>query len=654
MTFNFRTFNRMTSEFIYSNYFDSSDFFLKFIYSNYSDSSAFFILNKSSSFSSSSKFVFFAYIMFYLISKSINFSIEFEFFLETCVVSFFYIDQIQKNYRRLLFHLLFKQLFNFHFDIMSNHWFQNHHHTFENMISTKFKLFHIIHEKTFKSVIHCENCDKIVFVDKWINLTIDNSTIKQFIFFQMHQQFESQCVFVNKQRIQLARFVEKSRFFDEFKARLIKKRAKQQIEKTRLIKKHAKQQQIEQVRIAKKQKKIRLTTFACKRYNAKFSNNIKFHIHVQNHHQKSTKFANEIAKSTSNEFAIFISIAIFASITFFATFSSTNESALLFTLFVNHSKSISKFSLSNTSFVTSIATSKKISWIEIVSRSIIASKFSRFSVFTSKIKSKTLKIATISCLSTSSLSFFQKSTSKHQKFYYIIENLFEMFVEKRTKSNQSHIKKIEFFSKISRQFKITFYFKFAINQNKSIIQNSKTSNSKNFQQHTFAKSNRIKFIFNKWFEKSINLFYKTSTFFCLRIFEISSISLYKMSNISRFQSMIAFCKFMIRLSVSIQIFSSFFHVCRICCDIFESNNDLYRHLRAIHFDHAFRYEFEKHRTFERNVMTRKFLIFWWKNRFVFLFFSCIFNKFLMNESHVFVTRHNENVVIFFRWWHLLR
>ena len=654
MTFSFRASSRMTSKFIYSSYFDSPDFFLKSIYSSYSNSSAFFIFNKSSSSSNSSKFVFFAYIMFYLINKSISSSIEFEFLLEACAASFPYIDQVQKNHRRLLLHLLLKQLFNFHLDIMSNHWFQNHHHTSENMISAEFKFSHITHEKTLKSVIHCEDCDRIVFVDKWINLTIDSSTIRQFIFFQMHQQLESQCVFVNRQRIQSARFVEKSRLLDELKVRLAKKRAKQQIEKTRLVKKHAKQQQIEQTRIAKKQKEVRLTTFACRRCSAKFSSNIKFHIHVQNHHQKFTKSANEIAKSTSNEPAISTSIAISASITFSATFSSTSESALLLTSSVSHSESISKFSFSNTLSATSIATSKKIFWIEIVSRSVIASKFSRFPVSTSKIKSKTLKIAAISCSPISPSSFSQKSTSKHQKSYFIIEDLFEMFAEKRTKSDQSHIRKIEFFSRVFRQFKITFYFRSAINQSKSITQNSKTSNSRSFQQHTSAESNRIKFILSKWSEKSINLFYKTSTFFCLRISEISNISPYKMPSISRFQSMVAFCKLMIRLSVSIQVFSSFFHVCRICCDTFESNNDLHRHLRAIHFDHASRHEFEKHRALERNVMTRRFLTLWWRNGPVFLLFSCITNRFLMDGSHVLVTRHNENVVIFFRWWHLLR
>ena len=166
----------------------------------------------------------------------------------------------------------------------------------------------------------------------------------------------------------------------------------------------------------------------------------------------------------------------------------------MFTSSINQSKSI----FDNLFFLILFATLKKsICWIEIVSRSIMTSKFSRFSMFISKSISKTLKIATIICSFISSSIFFQKSISKHQyqKLYFIIDDLFEMFVEKRTKSDLLHIKKIEFFSKKFRQFKITFYFRFAINQNKIINQNSKTSNSKNFRQFMFAKMNRVKFSF---------------------------------------------------------------------------------------------------------------------------------------------------------------
>ena len=363
--------------------------------------------------------------------------------------------------------------------------------------------------------------------------------------------------------------------------------------------------------------------YACRRCFAKFSNNIKFHQHIQNHHQK--KFTNEFAKitsseivlstifftseakfaeRTSSEFAKFTSKSMIAMSTFFATFTS-NESTLMLVSSIDQSKTIFNNSLFLISFATSkqsiftnFATSRKsIFWVEIVLRSVIASKSSRLSVFTSKMISTCTKIASIIC------SFIsQTSNSKHQKSYLIIEDLFEMFVEKFTKSNLLHIKKRVFFSIVFsfRQISITFYFRFAaINQSKSISQNSKISNSKNFQQHTLAKSNRVKFtffIFNKWSEKSIVLSYKTSIFSRLRISEISSILLYKMSNVSCFQSMIAFCKFSIRLFVSfiIRVFSNLFHVCRICCDIFESNNDLHRHLRAIHFDHASRHEFEKY------------------------------------------------------------
>ena len=271
------------------------------------------------------------------------------------------------------------------------------------------------------------------------------------------------------------------------KTRLIKKHAKRfaeqnRIEKTRteeirLIKKRVEffqQQKIEQTRIAKKQFEI----FACKRCNAKFFNNIKFHIHVQNHHQKKIeKFANEFAKTTS--IAIFASIifsftsktkfvtitisestskAMITMFTFFATFSSSSESTLMFTSFSSQSKSISKFSLSDTSFViskqsfiASTATSKtQIFWIEIVSRSIIASKFSRLSIFTSKSISNALKIATIVCSFISSFIFSQKSVSKHQhqKFYFIIDDLFEMFAEKRSQSDLLHIKKRASFSNV--------------------------------------------------------------------------------------------------------------------------------------------------------------------------------------------------------------
>ena len=520
---------------------------------------------------------------------------------------------------------------------------------------------------TYHYVINCKKCDFEMRVDKWRKHYTN--------LFEIHFRKSFQCFFFKscwKHVLQEQVRIEKTQ---TEKTHLIKQRATfQNIKREIELQQQKRRAEIEAVRIVKKQQKIeqtRLKVFACRRCSAKFSSNIKLHIHVQNHHQKKIEksVANEFAMIasfsfiTSNEFVEVTSIAIFASIstflftskamitmfTFSATSSSSSESKSLLTLSVSHSESISKFSLLDISFVTSkqsftepIATSKKsLFWVEMISRSIMTSKFSRFSIFTSKSISTCTKIASIICSST----FFQKSVSKHQhqKFYLIIDDLFEMFVEKRTKSNLIHIKKIEFFSKISHQFKITFYFKFAINQSESITQNSKTSNQRSFQQHTLAKSNRVKFnSFNKWFEKSIILSYKTSIVSRLQISEISNISSYKMSSISRFQSMIAFCKFSILLSISFIIRISFdifvsCHSCRICSDIFESNNDLHRHLRAIHFDHAFRDESEKQRALERNIMTRKFLIFWRRNRSFFYFFSCITIRFL--EEWIACFRH---------------
>ena len=234
------------------------------------------------------------------------------------------------------------------------------------------------------------------------------------------------------------------------------------------------------------------------------------------------------------------------------------------------------------------------------------------------------------------------------------------YLSRKTRNQTYYIsKKAIFFFKNFHQFKIIFYFKFAINQIKSISQISKISNSKNFQQHTFAKS--IRHIFNKWFKKSINLLYKTTTFFH-RLFisfvsKITNILLYKMFVIFRFNLKIEIVKISIKQFI-IRIFfniSNFRHVCRICNDIFESNNVLHRHLKTIYFNQTSRRHLKNFRKcdhLDRNL-ENSWLFDEKTNRF-FLFFHVLLIDFSKNESHVFVTRYNENVVIFIRWWHLLR
>ena len=502
----------------------------------------------------------------------------------------------------------------------------------------------------FRSTVCCEHCKFCVYVEDWNQKCSSHHENS----WEAHVHKSSQCSLIISYLADL------------------KKRMK-------LIEK------VEQVRIAKK----RAESFACRRCSTRFSSNIKLHQHVQNHHQKKSaeivKFdANESANVTSSEFATRTSTSESTSKAKFAKLTSSeiamstslstskaklakstsSESTEITSIAVSASITssftskavIAMFTHSATSIATSIATSKKSSfWVEIVSRSVIASKSSRFSISTSNKLSKALKTAAVVCSSTSSTIFSYSSESKHQKSYLIIENLYEMFVEKLKRMNllhiKYHIKKSSTSSKLFNQVKITAYFRSAVNQSISISQSSKTSNSRSLHQHTIAKA--IRTTFSKWFEKSIILSYKTSIFSRLFTLEISSVSSYKSSSISRCISC-SFSSFTSQASFDIFVFS---HACRICSDTFESNNDLHRHLRAIHFDQRSRHCQEKSResrTLGRNATFRRFLIFWRRNDLFACFFICITNRFLMNRSHVLVTRHNESVVIFFVRWHLLR
>ena len=318
------------------------------------------------------------------------------------------------------------------------------------------------------------------------------------------------------------------------------------IEQRRLIE----QQQVEEVRITKK----KAEAFACKRCFVKFSNNTKLHQYIQNHHQKKIEksVANEFAKLSSFSFITSSEIVIFTSkitskalISISTSFSTSKIKIATFTFFFTlkvqiATSTFSEFIMSTTSIATS---RKSIFWVEITSRSIIASKSSRLSISTSKRVSNIAKIASIIYSFTSSSIFSQESISKHQnsrirKFYLTLNDLYRMFVEKHKSIDLSqHQIRRSFSSNVNSchsiqrnliQINITFYFKSAVNQNKSISQNSKSSNSKSFQQYTLAKSNRIKFTLNKWFEKSIILSYKTSIFSRLFISKTSSVSSYKL------------------------------------------------------------------------------------------------------------------------------
>ena len=260
-----------------------------------------------------------------------------------------------------------------------------------------------------------------------------------------------------------------------------------------------------------REKFLETRKYACKRCSFKFFNNIKFHQHVQNYHQKKFKLIF---------FEIFISSEVFALIFTFNQIVSFifNELAL----FVAFSQMTSKSSLTSsfTSFSTFFiilftfilfailfATSKKqIFWAKIASKSIISSKFSRLSRFASKIQS----------ISTSSLS---------TKIYLTMNNLFIMFNEKSKSLDLSHRQKSLFFSHywqlnkfISYQTRITTYFLSSLNSLK----------------------------FNILSKLEFCLFIQTSVFRCHIFFDKQNIN---------FASRIAFF---------FDCFINIFHICRRC------------------------------------------------------------------------------------------
>ena len=215
----------------------------------------------------------------------------------------------------------------------------------------------------------------------------------------------------------------------------------------------------------------------------------------------------------------------------------------------------------------------------------ISSKCSHFLIATLNITSKSIKKLSINSF-TFSISFFstlfKTSVLKHQKSYFIIDDLIRMFREKfKSFELRQHQKNFAFSqnfdirsftqSRFSYQSRIIVYFLFAINQKTSINQNSKSSNSKSFQQFTFAKT--IRSVLS---EKSIISSYKKSN--------ISYISL--QSKFSFLQSKFSFAWFTSSFTFSFTssfTSSSFFrflisdHVCCICFDHFNFRNDLFNY-----------------------------------------------------------------------------
>ena len=186
-------------------------------------------------------------------------------------------------------------------------------------------------------------------------------------------------------------------------------------------------------KLMKQQEKIRLVKKRAKKYTCrrcktiKFDSNIKFHEHIRTRHAKKSKSAQqsvEFVVSSAFESKFFSSSR---SIIFSSFSSSKLLSFSMFTSEIVRERSESVSLATFSSEFLSISTSKKpIFWAEIVSRSVVASKSSRFPIATSKSMCKFLKNANIACSSTSSRIF----SSKSSRFYLIVNDLFHMFAEK--------------------------------------------------------------------------------------------------------------------------------------------------------------------------------------------------------------------------------
>ena len=277
-------------------------------------------------------------------------------------------------------------------------------------------------------------------------------------------------------------------------------------------------------KLLKQQKKVRLIKkriekYTCRRckHSIKFDNNIKFHEHIRIRHAKKSKsvssqsIVSSFTSSRSITFSFFVSSSQ-------SIFSSSSTSSKLIV------ESLTTFFFEISSDFSSIATSKKsIFWTEIVSR-FVASKFSRFSIATFKSMCKSLKNANIVCSSISSRIF----SSTSSRFYFIVNDLIRMFVEKSSS------------------------FDLQSSQNKSLF-------SRNFDNCSFkSKCDFIQSRITLYFHAMITSVFKTIKF---EIFESTHVR----ENLSRKFSIFSSISFIwSRLFRSTSRFSMIFRLSSVC------------------------------------------------------------------------------------------
>ena len=319
-------------------------------------------------------------------------------------------------------------------------------------------------------------------------------------------------------------------------------------------------------RLLQHTQKIVCKKIVCKHCEKIFDSKNKLHEHFRQHHAK--KIVKNVSRRNCNRERNKISSTISSTIQ--SIISSTTTSKFSIFRFVTISEQTRN---SFISFAISAATSKQIFWI--------SSKRSRFALFTFEITSKSVKIASTTCslfiFFATFASRFRKSISK---FHFTIDDLIRMFREKLNSFDLSQHQKRRFSSqnsdarRFTHQSRIIVYFLSAVNQKTSISQNLKNSNSKSFQQFTFAKSiSFCRFVFVSILsKKSIFSSYKK-----LNIFYISLQSKFS-TKFSFLQSKFSFAWFSFTFS-SFFRFSSSNHACCICFDHFSFSNDSFNYSR---------------------------------------------------------------------------
>ena len=184
--------------------------------------------------------------------------------------------------------------------------------------------------------------------------------------------------------------------------------------------------------------------FKCKHCEEIMTSNNKFHEHVRLHHNKTLR--QRFVEKKDNHINLSISRLSISRSTFSITFKSMTTSTKSLYLFIIITKAqVARFIVSSVNF--SITSMNSIAFKSSRRHESTCSIISRSTSMILKSSHHSINIvnASMICFFTFSSSSSQTSKLKHQKqhrkSYFIINNLFEMFVKKSSKRNMNIIQK---------------------------------------------------------------------------------------------------------------------------------------------------------------------------------------------------------------------